>query len=167
MKIKFRIRRFKPGDEDDVTAYINRDMSLGLFSEASIDEPISEEKKAKNREIYSGKERTSLVAVLGGRVIGEAGYYKRSGRNSYTGDCGWSIDSRFRSQGVASALLAVLIEHALASGMHRLEAYVAVSNKDSCKLAEKFFVLEGVKKEAFRRDSGEFIDVNLYGRVLN
>lgn len=53
---------------------------------------------------------TPLVAVIDGKVIGQAGINRQDGRRGHVGVIGMSVHDAFAGRGVGSALMAALVD---------------------------------------------------------
>lgn len=105
------------------------------------------------------EERTGIVAVLDGRIVGSADVFQYKGRRRHVGDIGMSVHDDFQGRGIGSALMAALIDVADNwLDLKRLELKVYVDNAPAIRLYRKFgFEVEGtVRGDAFR--AGQYVD---------
>lgn len=110
--------------------------------------------------------RTSIVAVLDGRVVGQAGLLRYKGRRSHAAGLGIVVHDDFHGRGVGSALLAALIDAADKwLNITRIELTVYTDNASAIRLYKKFgFEVEGTRRaDAFR--DGVFVDLLALARV--
>ena len=105
------------------------------------------------------EERTGIVAVLDGRIVGSADIFQYKGRRRHVGDIGMSVHDDFQRRGIGSALMAALIDVADNwLDLKRLELKVYVDNASAIRMYRKFgFEVEGtVRGDAFR--AGKYVD---------
>jgi len=108
-----------------------------------------------------------LVAVLGGRVVGNAGLHLASSpRRRHSGAIGMMVHDEFQGQGIGSALIAALLD--LADNwlnLRRVELEVFTDNSPGIALYHKFgFTIEGTLRDyAFQR--GRFVDAHVMSRL--
>jgi L-phenylalanine/L-methionine N-acetyltransferase len=104
-------------------------------------------------------EMTGIVAVLDGRIVGNAGLVRSKGRRSHVGEIGMSVHDDFCGRGIGSALMAALIDTADNwLNLTRLELTVYVDNESAIRLYRKFgFEVEGTRRaDVFR--GGKLVD---------
>ena len=109
---------------------------------------------------------TGIVAVLDGRLVGNAGVRQLKGRRSHVGDVGMSVHDDFHGRGIGSAMMAALIDVSDNwLNLKRLELAVYVDNEPAIRLYRKFgFVVEGTRRaDAFR--DGEYVDSLFMARL--
>jgi L-phenylalanine/L-methionine N-acetyltransferase len=109
---------------------------------------------------------TSIVAVLGGRLIGQAGLIQSKGRRSHAGCIGLCVHDDFQGRGIGSALVGTLVDVADNwLNLRRLELTVYVDNEPAIRLYKKFgFEIEGTRRgDAFR--DGVYADSYAMARV--
>lgn len=108
----------------------------------------------------------SLVAVLDGKIVGNAGLRRHDGRQIHTGNIGMGVHDDFTGRGIGSALFAALVDTAdnwLA--IKRLQLTVYVDNGPAIRLYEKFgFETEG-RLKAFAFRNGEYVDAFTMARI--
>jgi L-phenylalanine/L-methionine N-acetyltransferase len=112
------------------------------------------------------EERTGIVAVLDGRIVGSADIFQYKGRRRHVGDIGMSVHDDFHRRGIGTALMAALIDVADNwLDLKRLELKVYVDNAPAIRLYRKFgFEVEGtVRGDAFR--AGEYVDSFFMARL--
>jgi putative acetyltransferase len=105
------------------------------------------------------EERTGIVAVLDGSIVGNAGIHQLKGRRRHVGGLGMCVHDDFHGRGIGSALMAALIDVADNwLDLKRLELTVYVDNAPAIALYRKFgFVVEGTRRADTFRD-GEYVD---------
>ncbi|GAJ90853.1 GNAT family N-acetyltransferase [Agrobacterium sp. SHOUNA12C] len=108
----------------------------------------------------------SLVALLEGQIVGNAGLRRHDGRQIHTGNIGMGVHDDFIGRGIGSALFAALVDTAdnwLA--IKRLQLTVYVDNGPAIRLYEKFgFETEG-RLKAFAFRNGEYVDAFTMARI--
>ena len=109
---------------------------------------------------------TGIVAVLDGRVVGNAGVRQLQGRRSHVGDVGMSVHDDVHGRGIGSAMMAALVD--LTDNwlnLKRLELTVYVDNAPAIRVYRKFgFEAEGTRRaDAFR--DGEYADSLFMARL--
>jgi putative acetyltransferase len=104
-------------------------------------------------------DRTGIVAVLDGDIIGNAGIWQDKGRRRHSGYVGMCVHDDFHGRGIGSVLMAALIDVADNwLDLKRLELTVYVDNAPAIGLYRKFgFDVEGTRRcDAFR--DGRYVD---------
>jgi L-phenylalanine/L-methionine N-acetyltransferase len=112
------------------------------------------------------EERTGIVAVLDGRIVGSADVFQYKGRRRHVGDIVMSVHDDFRRRGIGSVLMAALINVADNwLDLKRLELTVYADNAPAIRLYQKFgFEVEGtLRSYAFR--AGEYVDSFFMARL--
>jgi putative acetyltransferase len=112
------------------------------------------------------EDRTGIVAVLDGSIIGNAGIWHQKGRRRHVGGVGMSVHDDFHRRGIGSALMAALIDVADSwLDLKRLELTVYVDNAPAIALYRKFgFEVEGTRRgDAFR--DGKYVDSHEMARL--
>jgi L-phenylalanine/L-methionine N-acetyltransferase len=121
--------------------------------------PFTSKEQWRKRMENPSEDRTSIVAVLDGSIVGAASVWQNSGRRRHVGGVGMSVHDDFHRRGVGSALLAALIDAADNwLDLKRLELTVYVDNGPAIGLYRKFgFEVEGTRRaDAFR--DGTYVD---------
>ena len=123
--------------------------------------PVDVEARAQE---FAAASEDILVAVAGDELVGSV-HVETSSFNF--GEIGMHVAREWRGSGVGSALLAAAIAKARADGLHKLALDVFPHNEAGIALYRKFgFVEEGRRIEAYRRQSGEYLDTVMMGLVL-
>jgi [ribosomal protein S18]-alanine N-acetyltransferase len=122
-----------------------------LATEAPVD---IESWSAKARRTIDGPEPDSLwVLEDHGRVVGAAGVHSTAVAGVLS--LGMMVLAEFRGRGGGRALLASALDHARASGAHKLELEVWPDNAPAIKLYETAgFEVEGLGRAHYRRRDG-------------
>ena len=107
-----------------------------------------DQQRERLRETPPGMHR--LVAVVGGRVVGNLGLHQNQNpRRRDVASFGMAVHDDFHNRGVGSALMAAMIELADGwLGVRRIEMEVWTDNLAAIHLYEKFgFVIEGTGRQ--------------------
>ena len=105
-----------------------------------------------------------ILAVAGDELVGSL-LIQRS-RFGF-GEIAMHVARDWRGRGVGSALVAAAIDKARADGLHKLSLDVFPHNEAGIALYRKFgFVEEGRRVQAYRRQSGEYLDAIFMGLLL-
>lgn len=105
------------------------------------------------------EDRTAIVAVLDGTIIGDAGIQLCKGRRRHVGDLFMCVHDDFHGRGVGTAMMAALVDAADNwLDLKRLQLTVYVDNAPAIRLYRKFgFEVEGtLRGDAFR--DGKYVD---------
>ncbi|OLP44518.1 GNAT family N-acetyltransferase [Rhizobium oryziradicis] len=109
---------------------------------------------------------TSLVAVLNGKIVGNAGMTQLAGRRSHAASIGMGVHDDYQRRGIGRALLGELV--AIADdwlNIKRLELTVYTDNTGAIALYESFgFRQEGLHR-AFAFRDGCFVDAYAMARI--
>jgi putative acetyltransferase len=108
----------------------------------------------------------SLVAVVDGRIVGQAGLYRLGGRRAHVADVGLGVHDAWAGRGVGTALMAALVDAADRwSGVRRLQLTVYVDNAAAIRLFKRFdFEIDGTHHAYSLRD-GQYVDVHAMARL--
>jgi RimJ/RimL family protein N-acetyltransferase len=128
--------------------------------------PVDIEARARRfRETIEG-EGPAAVWVLAddGRVVGHAAVHERSPGVLYMG---MVILAEARGRGGGRALLEAILEHALASGAHKVELEAWIDNARAIAFyASAGFEVEGLRRNHYRRRDGRLRSTLLMARLL-
>lgn len=109
---------------------------------------------------------TSLVAVLNGTIVGNAGMTQLAGRRSHVATIGMGVHDDYQRRGIGRALMGELV--AIADdwlNIKRLELTVYTDNAGAIALYESFgFEREGLHR-AFAFREGRFVDAYAMARM--
>ncbi|QND47567.1 GNAT family N-acetyltransferase [Rhizobium lusitanum] len=156
------IRAASPSDAEGIALIAN----LPGFRAGTLRLPFQNIEETRRWLEKPSPTSISLVAVVAGQVVGNAGLRRHSGRQIHIGNLGMGVHDNFVGRGIGSALLAALIDTAdnwLA--IKRLELTVYVDNEPAIRLYEKFgFETEG-RLKAFAFRNGEYVDAFTMARI--
>ena len=156
------IRARRPADAEAIADLVN----LPGFRFGTMRRPFH-----SPEEVAGWMERTSatdldLVAVKGSFLIGQAGLYRFTGRQSHVAGLGMGVHDACTGRGVGTALLAALLDSADNwLGIRRLQLTVYVDNAPAIRLYRRFgFELEGTHRAYALRD-GRYVDAHAMARL--
>ncbi len=108
----------------------------------------------------------SLVAVLDGKIVGNAGLRRFEGRRQHVGSIGMGVHDAYTGRGIGSALIGALLDCADNwLNIRRVELTVYADNAAAIGLYRRFgFIEEGRLKDfAFR--AGSYVDALTMARL--
>jgi putative acetyltransferase len=149
------IRAQEPSDWPGVAAL----MELPKVRRGTLRLPFTSGEKWRKMLENPSEERSGIVAVLDGRIVGAAGIHQHKGCRRHAGDVGMSVHDDFHRRGIGSTLMAALVDVADNwLDLKRLELTVYVDNSPAIALYRKFgFEVEGTRRaDAFR--DGQYVD---------
>ena len=125
----------------------------------TIEPPPFERSEAFVRENVE-ENHAQYVALHDGKVVGWADILPlKHPKMTHVGALGMGILKDYRGRGIGGQLLERTIEHALASGLKRLELEVFADNEPAIRLYKKHgYVQEGLKRYA-RSIDGQYQDI--------
>jgi len=112
------------------------------------------------------EERTGVVAVFDGCIVGSADVFQYKGRRRHVGDLFVAVHDDFHGRGIGSGLMAALVDVADNwLDLKRLELKVNVDNAPAIRLYQKFgFEVEGTHRaDVFR--AGQYVDSFFMARL--
>ena len=155
------IRARRPADAEALTELVN----LPGFRFGTMRRPFH-----SPQEVAGWIEKTpatdlDLVAVIGDQLIGQAGLYRFSGRQSHAGGLGMGVHDAWTGRGVGTALLKAILDSADNwLGIRRLQLTVYVDNGPAIRLYRRFgFEVEGTHRAYALRD-GRYVDAHAMAR---
>jgi RimJ/RimL family protein N-acetyltransferase len=132
--------------------------------------PIDREARLEKwRRALVDQETVSFVVEEDGRIVGSASLDGTAG-SCGTGvmDLGMALLAPYRGRGLGSLLLQASIDHARASGAHKITLQVWPHNHAARALYRKFgFEDEGYLRRHWRRRNGELWDSVVMGLLLD
>jgi putative acetyltransferase len=156
------VRAQEPQDMSDITELLNQPRVIW----GTLQTPFTSVAARVKRSEAAPPGWTPIVAVVAGKVIGQAGLNRLDGRRGHVGVVGMSVHDDFAGRGVGTALLAALTE--LADrwlGLRRIELTVWTDNAPAIALYERFgFEREGLHR-AFAFRDGEYVDALAMARL--
>nr|WP_037073797.1 GNAT family N-acetyltransferase [Rhizobium sp. PDO1-076] len=108
----------------------------------------------------------ALVAILEGRLVGNAGLTRLPGRRSHVGEIGMAVHDVYQGRGIGRALLGELVANAFDwMDIRRLELTVFTDNVPAIALYESFgFEREGSHR-AYALRAGRYVDAYAMARI--
>lgn len=156
------IRAARPADAEGVAALAN----LPGYRWGTLRLPHQTPETTRKRLESLGPGDVSLVAVLGGAIVGNAGLDRFSGRRGHAASLGMGVHDAHKSRGIGTALLCELLD--LADnwlGLRRLELTVYADNAPAVALYRKHgFAVEGTHR-AFALRDGALVDACAMARL--
>lgn len=156
------IRAREPGDWQEIAALTE----LPKVRWGTLRLPYTRKDQWRKMMENPPEERTGIVAVLEGRIIGSADIFQHKGRRRHVGELGMSVHDDFHRRGIGSALTAALVDAADNwLDLKRLELNVYVDNEPAIRLYRKFgFEVEGTCRGYAFRD-GQHVDSFFMARL--
>jgi L-phenylalanine/L-methionine N-acetyltransferase len=149
------IRALEPSDWEGIAALTE----LPKVRWGTLRMPYTRKDQWRKMMENPSEERTGIVAVLDGRIVGSAGIFQYKGRRRHVGEVGMFVHDDFQRRGIGSALTAALVD--IADNwldLKRLELTVYVDNQPAIRLYQKFgFEVEGTCRGYAFRD-GQYVD---------
>jgi L-phenylalanine/L-methionine N-acetyltransferase len=149
------IRAQEPSDWEAMAAL----MALPKVRWGTLRLPFESREQWRKRTENPSGDRTGIVAVLDGHVVGSAGLHHYAGRRRHAAGLGICVHDDFHGRGIGSALMAALVDAADNwLDLKRLELTVYVDNAPAIGLYKKFgFEMEGTRRADTFRD-GRYVD---------
>ena len=156
------IRASRPDDAEAMSEMI----ALPGFRSGTLRLPYPRQGQTRSWLENQSSDTVNLMAVLDGRIVGNAGLNRHSGRRAHAAGVGIGIHDDFVGRGIGTALIGELVEVADNwLNIKRLELNVFTDNAVAIRLYEKFgFRPEGVYVAYAYRD-GVFADSMAMARV--
>ena len=157
------VRRAGPDDADACAAVMAAVAEEGrwILTEAPVD--VAEwalGMQARSDPVW-------VVEDDAGRVMGHLGMHQAHPRAPDVVEIGMGVLAEARGRGAGSALLSAALEHARATGVHRVELEVFPENGRAIGLYAKHgFVVEGLKRERWPRRDGTRRDSLVMALIL-
>ena len=160
-----RVRAARTEDTEPFAHVLARVAEEGLIA---TEPPVDvDERAARARETIEGGGPDALwVLEDGDRIVGAAGLTSTGAPGVFT--LGMMVLPEFRGCGGGNALLAAALEHARASGAHKVELEVWPDNARAIALyASAGFEVEGMRRSHYRRRDGSLRSALLMALPLN
>ena len=156
------IRAARVEDAEAMTEMVN----LPGFRAGTLRLPYSGIAKTRRWLDGMGDDTVNLMALLDGRIVGNAGLNRGSGRRAHAAGLGIGIHDDFVGRGIGTALIGELVDVADNwLGLTRIELNVYADTAVAIRLYEKFgFKREGVFVAYAYRD-GRYVDSVAMARV--
>ncbi len=161
------LKRADQNEYLEFTKTINKAILAGKYPLVGSNKPwprkntLAAAKKIKQNEIFT------FVAKTGKNIIAIVNSFPQRGRLAHAAVLGWFVAPDYFGKGVMSKLLKFSVKELKKLGFKRAECEIVPQNKASIRVAEKAgFKREGIKKKGFRLDSGKYVDLYFYGRLL-
>lgn len=140
--------------------------SLPGFRFGTLRMPYSRVEQTRRWLEGQSNDTVNLMAVLDGKIVGNAGLDRHGGRRAHAAGLGIGIHDDFVGRGIGSALIGELVDVADNwLNLKRLELNVYTDNSIAIRLYEKFgFKREGVFVGYAYRD-GSYVDSLAMARV--
>ncbi|KAF1042464.1 MAG: L-amino acid N-acetyltransferase AaaT [Herbaspirillum frisingense] len=158
----FQIRSSRPEDAEGVMALA----SLPGFRFGTLRLPHQTLEQTRNWLATETPDSMHLLAVLDGKVIGQAGLRRFAGRRAHAAGLGLGVHDDYLGRGVGSALMRELVDVADKwLDIRRLELTVFTDNAAAITLYRKFgFEVEGTHRAYAFRD-GRHVDALAMARL--
>ena len=156
------IRSARLDDCEALTELVN----LPGFRAGTLRLPFQSIEQTRKGLESRGAGALNIVAVLDGKVIGQAGLDRYAGRRSHAAGLVIGVHDDHQNKGVGTALMREIIDAADNwFGLKRLELTVFTDNTAAIRLYEKFaFEREGIKR-AFAFRAGSYADALAMARL--
>jgi putative acetyltransferase len=156
------IRAREPTDWQDIAAL----MDLPNVRWGTLRLPYTRKDQWRKLLENPPEERTGIVAVLDGRIVGSSDVFQYKGRRRHVGDLFVVVHDDFQRRGIGSELMATLVDVADNwLDLKRLELAVYVDNMPAIGLYQKFgFEVEGTHRAHAYRD-GQYVDSFFMARL--
>jgi RimJ/RimL family protein N-acetyltransferase len=121
--------------------------------------PVDVERRASTFQLEG-----FFLAEAAGELVGSISVFEGP---RGVGEIGMMVAARWRGRGIGTKLMQAALDHARASGMHKLSLGVWPHNEPAIALYRKLgFVEEGRRVKHYRRRSGELWDIVEMGLLL-
>lgn len=162
MSFEFSIRAACPEDAEGIWHL----QSMPGYRHGTLRLPFPSLDSVRARLVKPDPDQIFLVAEQQGKILGNAGLRRLSGRRAHVGEIGMGIDDRHVGKGLGTALLAALVDAADNwLNLRRLELTVFADNQAALALYRKFgFEEEGLLRD-FAFQAGRYADAIAMARL--
>jgi ribosomal-protein-serine acetyltransferase len=162
---RLHLRPLEPGDAEPIYALVDADRRrLAEWLPWAAEQTLAATRTfiAESRAQQERDDGFQAVIVCDGEIAGIAGFHRIDRLNRAT-TIGYWLASRHEGEGVMTAAVRALIDHAFATwGLHRIAIEAAVENRRSRAIPERLgFTEEGVLREA-ELVGERFLDAVIY-----
>ena len=165
--MKLILKRASQSEYFAFSKIANKAILAGKYPLIASNKPWSRKTILATTNKIKRKQSFAFVAKIGKNIVAMVGAWPLRGRRAHAIDLGWFVSPDYFSRGVMSKLLKFSVKELRKIGFKRAECEIVPINKASIRVAEKVgFKKEGVKRKAFRLDSGKYTNLNTYGRLL-
>ncbi len=145
----------------------DRDALVALFGCATKDDLQYFRDDVKDRALVSSwaehvdvRRVIPLVALVGGRIVGQATLHRGRGYNRHVGEVRVFICREFRGRGVGSVLLQGIVDVAKIVGLHHIFTLAVSSRSQDMRAFEGIgFRMEGSLRDRFMDAEGNTYDM--------
>lgn len=156
------IRARRPSDADGIVTLHN----MPGYRNGTLRTPHHTPEEIRKGIENQPASMTGLIALLDGRIVGDAGLTRLANRRVYVGSIGMGVHDAYVGKGIGKALIGEVL--ALADNwfnLRRIELTVYTDNEPAIRLYERHgFVTEGRMKEFAFRD-GSYVDAYSMARI--
>ena len=156
------LRAARPGDADGLAELMN----LPGFRWGTLRLPFHTAEEIRPRIEKAAAGSLSLVALVDGQIVGNAGLERFTGRRMHAGGIGMGVHDAWVGRGIGATLLAAVLETADNwLNLLRLELSAYTDNAPALALYRRFgFVVEGTYRDYAFRD-GRYVDAHAMARI--
>lgn len=156
------IRARRPSDADGIVTLHN----MPGYRNGTLRTPHHTPEEIRKGIENQPASMTGLIALLDGRIVGDAGLTRLANRRVHVGSIGMGVHDAYVGKGIGKALIGEIL--ALADNwfnLRRIELTVYTDNEPAIRLYERHgFVTEGRMKEFAFRD-GSYVDAYSMARI--
>ena len=155
------LRAVEPGDARAVAELV----SLPGYRWGTLQLPFRSPENVRQALEKAGPDALSLVAIVEGQVVGNAGLERMGRRRTHAGQIGMGVHDAWTGRGIGKALLDALLDAADNwLGLRRVELTVWTDNVPALALYRRCgFVVEGNLRAYALRD-GRLVDAHAMAR---
>lgn len=159
----FEIRRACPGDAQQILDYLRRvggETDNLTFGAEGLPFSVDEESAYLKQRLESERDIV-LVAVQDGKIIADGGLDSQPRRMAHRAVLGLSVLKDYWHQGIGTALMKALLEHARQVGFEVLTLEVRSDNQRAIRLYERFGFHKAGTHPRYMKLDGKYIDVDI------